>query len=192
MSTISVDQRFAMQVGDFFRETGEFTVTIPALAQPTLEELTKFRIREIECDISPIEAVTLKLGTVLLPDEDRIGGDEYKQRRISLAGQFGYQQLNWLMEHQDEHPAFRALLGKIYIDGTGIIVVDAHGYRCFPSLNRHGGRWYLSWAWLEHDLLRNGRIAVSGNSRQMTGALGGLLLACDLPKPTAEHSSDIG
>jgi len=162
MSTISVDQRFAMQVGDFFRETGEFTVTIPALAQPTLEELTKFRIREIECDISPIEAVTLKLGTVLLPDEDRIGGDEYKQRRISLAGQFGYQQLNWLMEHQDEHPAFRALLGKIYIDGTGIIVVDVFGDRRFPYLNQRGERWCLYWGWIEYGLVRFGRIAVSG------------------------------
>ncbi len=71
-------------------------------------------------------------------------------------------------------------------------MVDANGNRNFPYLNQNGERWYLNWDWIENDLNRNGRIAVSGNSRQMTGALGGLLLACDLPKPTAEHSSDIG
>ncbi|MBI4086185.1 MAG: hypothetical protein HY433_03030 [Candidatus Liptonbacteria bacterium] len=76
---------FRVQVGDFFRETGELTIQIPALARPTLAELReKYSwIREengIERDTSPTEAVTLKLGTVLRPDEERINGAEYERR----------------------------------------------------------------------------------------------------------------
>ena len=162
-ATAFVQNGFRVQVGDFFRETGEVVIQIPPLARPTFEELqSKFGIREIECDISPTELVTLKLGTVLRPDDVQINGTEYERRRSSLVGQFGYQQLNWLVEHQDEHPAFKALLGKIYIDGTGIIVVGARGRRDFPYLDQVGGRWCLHWRWAGRGLGRCGRVAVSG------------------------------
>ena len=154
-----------VQVSDFFRETGEFTIDIPVLARPMLAELqAKFSwIRSIECDTSPTEAVALKLGTVLRLDEERINSFEYEQRRAPLAGRlFGCQQLIWLVEHQDEHPAFKALLGRIYIDGPGLIVVHADGYRHFPCLDVHGARWYLDWSSTEDVLFRHGRIAVSG------------------------------
>jgi len=71
-------------------------------------------------------------------------------------------------------------------------VANADGNRNFPYLVQNGKRWFLNWNWIENDLNRNGRIAVSGNWRQMRGWLGGLLLACDLPKPAAEHSSHFG
>ena len=97
---------FRVQVGDFFRETGEVMIQIPPLARPKFEELqSKFGIRKIERDTSPTEAVTLKLGTVLRPDEGRIDGVEYERRRASLAGQVGYQQLNWLVGDQQQPPA---------------------------------------------------------------------------------------
>ncbi|OHA03252.1 MAG: hypothetical protein A3C92_03205 [Candidatus Sungbacteria bacterium RIFCSPHIGHO2_02_FULL_53_17] len=158
MTTISVDQ-----LDGFFRETGEFTVTIPALAQPTLAELSKFRIRKIERDTSPIEAVTLKLGTVLLPDEDRIGGGEYERRIASkFAICLGYQHACWLVEHQGEFPEFMALLRKVYIDFLGLIVVYAYGDRHVPYLYQDGKRWYLGWGWADDALHRAGRVAVSG------------------------------
>lgn len=147
-----------------FRETGEFAVRIPALSRPTLQYL-QFRfgwIKRIERDNSPTKAITLRLGTVLRLDEEHIGGDEYERRCASLAGLFGYQQLQWLVDNQDEHPAFKALLGQIYIDGPGLIVVRADGGRSFPYLHQGGGRWGLHWHWVEDSLHRFGRLASSG------------------------------
>ena len=56
---------------EFFRETGELTLQIPALARPTLADLqARFAwIRSIERDTSPSAAVTFALGTVLRPDQ---------------------------------------------------------------------------------------------------------------------------
>ncbi len=166
-ATAFIQNGFRMQVGDFFRETGELTIQIPALARPTLEQLQeKYSwIREengIERDTSPIEAVTLKLGTVLHPDEEKINGTEYEKRiapKLSIC--LGYQQVLWLVEHQEEFPEFMALLGKAYIDFPGLVVVSAHGDRRFPCLNRDGERWDLGWRWVDDDLNQDGRVAVS-------------------------------
>ena len=155
---------FRIQVGDFFRETGEVTIAIPALPRPTLEELRgKFDwIKSIERDMSPTEAVTLRLGTVLRPGENSINGQEYECRLASVTGLLGYQQLQWLVDHQDEHTAFKVLLGKIYIDGPGLVVVLSDGCRDFPCLDGVGGRWRLPWRWVGGDLGGSSRIAVSG------------------------------
>ena len=157
-----------VQVGDFFLETGELTIQIPALARPTPEQLRKKYswIKEengIERDTSPAEAITLKLGTVLRPDEKKINGGEYEKRiapKLNLT--LGYQHALWLVEHQDEFPEFMALLGKIYIDFPGLIVVRADGRRDFPYLRDDGRRWYLVWYWVGHGFNRVGRFAVSG------------------------------
>ncbi|MBI2121973.1 MAG: hypothetical protein HYT98_02515 [Candidatus Sungbacteria bacterium] len=167
-ATVFIRNGFRVLINDFFRETGEVSIQIPALPRPTLaglrEKYSWIRKEDsIELDTSPTESVTLVLGTVLLPDELRIDGIEYELRRTSLAGRmFGYQQLEWLVEHQDEHPVLKALLGKIYIDGCGLVVVRADGRRRFPCLDRGGGRWCLRWDWVGGDLARNGRLAVSG------------------------------
>ena len=150
------------------RLTDKFTLQIPALPRPTLAELReKFPwIREekgIERDTSPTDAVTLRLGTVLCEGEDLIGGTEY-ERRLQPKQDIllGYQQAAWLVAHQDEFPAFMALLGKIYIDFPGLVVVRADGSRDVPCLPRGGRRWRLRWVWLEGGVLRSGRVAVSG------------------------------
>lgn len=156
---------FRMQINDFFRETGEVTLQIPALPRPTFEELCKefSWIESIESDTSPTEAVILRLGTVLRLNEERVNGAEY-QRRIALKLDIGlgYQQAIWLVEHQDEFPEFMVLLGKVYIDFPGFVVVDAHGGRLFPCLNQGGGRWDLDWGWVGDGLSRDGRVALSG------------------------------
>ncbi len=150
---------------DFFRETGELTIEIPALPRPTFEELqAKFpRIKKIERDTSPTGPVTMKFGTVLRPGEKRINGAEYERRltpKIDIV--LGYQHWNWVFEHQSEYPDLMALLGKIYIDFPGIIVVLGDGGRSCPCLFQGGGRFGQGWDWFDNVLGRSGRIAVSG------------------------------
>lgn len=149
---------------DFFRETGEVTIQIPALPRPTIEELQeKFSwIKSIERDTSSVEAIVLNLGTVLCPNEERIDSTEY-ERRIApkLAVSLGYQHARWLVEHQGTFPDFMALLGKIYIDFPGLVVVGVGGDRHFPCLDRDGRRWVLHWLWVGRGLDRSGRVALS-------------------------------
>lgn len=167
-ATAFVRNGFQLQIGDFFLEMEEVTVRVPALPRPTLEQLREefSWIREengIERDTSPTEAVTLKLGTVLRPDEERVNGSEYEQRitpKLDIC--LGYQHACWLVEHQDEFPELMAFLGKVYIDFPGLVVVDADGDRDFPFLDEVGERWYLGWFWVEDALDRDGRIAFSG------------------------------
>lgn len=151
-------------VGDYFKETGELTIQIPALPRPTLEQLQKRYsfIKSIEADDSPTEPVTLVLGTVLRPDEKSINGMEYEYRLRSLDGKFGYQQGEWLVLHQDEYPDFMNLLGKIYIDLPGIKALRDDGGRDFPCLSQDGKRWCLRWDWFGTGLVSNGRVARSG------------------------------
>ena len=150
---------------NFLRETGELSIEIPALPRPTLEELQAKHswIKKIERDVSPTGPVTLTLATVFDVNANGINGKEY-ERRLSgnLSRLLGYQQREWLMEHQKEHPAFMALLGKIYIDFPGIVVVAGLGSRCVPSGHQSGGRWDAHLSWLSNGFDRAGRVAVSG------------------------------
>jgi hypothetical protein len=149
----------------FFRETGELSITIPALPRPTFAELRSKHdwIRKengIERDTSPTEAVTLKLATVLRESEGSINGPEYEKRiaqKLDII--LGYQQAVWLVEHQDEFPEFMALLGKVYIDFTGLVVVNANGNRHFPYLSQDGKRWYLGWDWIDDNFGSSERVA---------------------------------
>lgn len=150
--------------GNFFLETGEFTVGIPALPQPTLADIQAEwpNIKAIESDASPTKAVTLRLGTVLRPDEPNINGPEYERRFLTVPERFGLQQGLWLRDHQDDHPAFKALLRQIHIDLTALIVVDEDGRRGFPFLGEYGARWGVDWYWVDYGLGQRGRVAASG------------------------------
>lgn len=146
------------KAADWFRSTNELTIEIPALPRPTEKEMKdKFGIRSIERDDSPTEAAVFTLGTVLRTNEEFIEGKEY-ERRLPKNG-FGYQHLVWLVEHQDENPSFKALLGKVYIDGTGIVVVDSYGYRYVPCLDRGGRRFGLYWHWISRRFRQRGRVS---------------------------------
>jgi hypothetical protein len=158
----AIEGRFRLPDG--FRETGELTLQIPAQARPTLEQLkSKWSwIESIERDTSPIEAVTLKLGTILLGNEKSVNGQKYEERiapKLDII--LGFQQAVWLVEHQDEFPEFMALLGKVYIDFTGLIVVYSNGDRDYPYLIQHGKRWCLGWRWVGGGFRSSGRIAFS-------------------------------
>ena len=83
---------------NFFHETGELAIRIPALPRPTLAELRKkfpgiYEENGIERDTSPTDAVTLTLGTVLREGEKQIDGAEYARRLApKLDIMLGYQQ----------------------------------------------------------------------------------------------------
>lgn len=164
--TLFVKNGFRMQTGNFLRNTGEFTVQILALPRPTLEQLRAKHswIKSIERDTSPTGPVTMNLATVLRPEETRsINGAEYEHRLTPhLNDLLGFQQLEWLVEHQDENPVFKVLLGKIYVDGPGLVVTDAHDYRHIPYLRQGGQRWELRWYYLGNGFGGHGRVASSG------------------------------
>jgi hypothetical protein len=121
-------------------------------------------IKKIERDTSSERPVTLNLATILRNEaEGSINGPEYEWRiASSLSRLLGYQQLAWLVEHQDEHPAFMALLGKVYIDFSALVVVGVNGTRNVPYGRQNGLRWDARWHWLGDDFRQSGRLAVSG------------------------------
>ncbi len=160
-TAVTVDQS-----EDFFRDTGELTLQIPTLPRPTLAELkAKFDwIKSIERDTSPTGPVTLKLATVFRPYETKsINGAEYERRfapkhKVLL----GYQQREWLIEHQKEFPELMALLGKIYIDFPGLVMVREDGNRDIPYACQGDERWDPYWGWVDRGFNRFGRVAIYG------------------------------
>src|SRR5882724_3076964 len=65
----AVEGRFRQ--GEFFHDTNELTIQIPARKRPTLDQLQKKHdwIKSIERDTSTEEAVTLTLAIVLVPSD---------------------------------------------------------------------------------------------------------------------------
>jgi hypothetical protein len=160
---------------DFFRETGEVRIKIPARPRPKLAKLQErfSRINGLDIidrDTSPTEAVTFTLGTVLRRHENRISGHEYEKRigkKLESKKILGLQQADWLFENQQEIPDLMDLPDRIYIDFLGLVVADRFGVRSYPYLERKGNaeRFDLGWDWLFSNLVPDGRIAVSSKRR---------------------------
>ena len=132
-----------------FETSDEFTVFIPALQHPTLDDIRQdFEyIEKIERDTSITDAANLTCITVLQSDENNVRKSEY-ERRIAPWAIFGpgYQQAKWLVEHQDEFPDFMAKVGRVYLVFPGMVVVYAVGLRFFPMLiSNEKRRWFLFW-----------------------------------------------
>lgn len=147
-----------------FRVLESLTIEIPALPRPTLSDVQKKYpwVKKIEKDVSLEELVVLELATVLPGGEDDINGEEYEKRLAVLGDRLlGYQHREWLLEHQDEFPALKPLLGKIYIDFPGIIVVSVGGDRDYPYAIQIGDRWDDFWDWIGRGFCSSGRVAVS-------------------------------
>lgn len=164
-ATFFIRNGFRVQVDDLFLNTGEVSIEIPALPRLTLAEIQKIFpwVKSIKSDTSPSEVTTLNLATVLRPDESQVDGTEYEKRIApKLDSLYGLQQALWLVEHQDELPAFAALRGKIYIDFSGLVVASEDGYRFIFFLDQCGDRWLVYWRWLGCDFHRNERLALSG------------------------------
>ncbi len=120
-----------------FKLTNVFSIQIPALPRPTLDELkNKFPwIKGIKRDTSPTKAVILSVGTVLNFYENykdcyfaqkvvgMILGDEYEKLLVPEHDVLlGYQQACWLEEHKDEFPDFMAFRERHSIDFPGLVV----------------------------------------------------------------------
>jgi len=156
---------------DCFQFTDErCVIQVPALPRLTLEEL-KARyswIERIERDDSPVCPVTLRLATVLKSGEDSINGATYERRLVPRRSMLlGLQHRDWLVANQNNLPeptrtALKALLGKIYLDFPGLIVVRGGGGRGFPYAGVDGERWSGYWYWTGLSLSRGGRVAVVG------------------------------
>lgn len=129
---------------------------------------------KIERDDSPTDAVTLRLGTFLKSTESSITGPTYERRRTALRDQgllLGYQHQQWLIANQHtlsepQKSAIVTLLGKVYIDFPGIVVVNSVGYRFFPCLGQGDKQWGEHWFWSDVDLLRFGRLAISSRPQR--------------------------
>lgn len=144
----------------------EVVIEMPALKRPTPAEVRKdwSGVRSIESDHSTEEAVTLRLSTVLRSTETRIDGTTYERWLMKLRTDgklLGFQHRQWLLENQKKFPALMALLGKVYIDFAGIIVVDEGGDRDVPCVSSGGKQFVGGWSWLGSGFSVHGRLAVS-------------------------------
>ncbi len=167
--TLFIKNRFRVTMAGLLREAGELTIEIPVLPRPTLAEIqTRWPwVSRIERDTSPTSPVTLRLATVLMPEEREIDSVTYERRLIPHQDSLlGLQHRDWLIAHQDEVPepartAVKALLGKVYIDFPGLVVVHGGGGRRFPYAGRDGERWGEGWRWVDAWFVRHGRVALS-------------------------------
>jgi hypothetical protein len=130
----------------------EISIKIPALPRPTLVD---FRgdypyISTIVRDFSPRGPVTFRLATVLNKGELSVGGPEYQRRLVmsDLRRVLGFQQLAWMIAHQDDYPVFLSFLGEFSIDGSALTVIDENGVENTPYIckNNGTGRWVLKFA----------------------------------------------
>ena len=162
---------YQAQIVNLFHDTGELSIPIPALPRPTLDELrSKFpwiKVKGgIKRDDSATEAGVLRLGSVLIPDEEKgLDGAKYERRLLVPRSQgllFGYQQATWVVEHQQEFPELMQLLGKIHINSPGLIVVDENNYRRAPFLSDDGKRWHLCLDYFPVAVSSHTRAAFSG------------------------------
>lgn len=147
-----------------FRETGELEIQVPALARTETPELRKkfSWIKSVARDTSPFLDVTLRLATVLrIGEGEFVDGYEYNRRFMHKHDLLlGFQHAAWLVENQDTLPAdFRNLLGKVYIDFPGSIVVYELGGKFMPSLFQQEERWAIRWSPVNSDFYPYGRIA---------------------------------
>ncbi len=126
-------------------DTGELIIRIPPLKRPTLDELCDEykdnHFKFIKRDISPIQAVTLRLGTVLRSGEPYIKSSECQDRISSYQNLIGFQQLKWILKNEAIFFGFKYLMTQIYIEGPGLIIVDDLDYECIPRLSSTFLHW---------------------------------------------------
>ncbi len=92
-------------------------------------------------------ATDLELVPFLKEREVSTNGEEMVRRaRVELNANYGQEDVEWLLKHQDEIPAE---FQKYYLVFTGTVWQDSDdGHRIVPCLNWSGGRWRLYFSWL--------------------------------------------
>ena len=98
----------------------------------------------------------LELVTFLKKGENSINGKEIVRRaRVELDANYGQEDAEWLLEHQNEIPVeFR----EYYIVFTGTIWQHAVGHRNVLYLHWSGRHWYLYFLWLDDGWYSDARL----------------------------------
>lgn len=160
-------------MAEYLRLTNELKIHVPALKRPTLEELQlkDSRIKSIFRDTSVERPVVLSLAMMLGPHaEDQRELGEHDER-IFLTNDLllGFQQREWLREHQAEFPEFMAFLKlkeTFCIDFAGLVVNWHNGQRRSPYLapvvDTWADYWIDHWEWLGRRFRSIRRMAVRG------------------------------
>jgi hypothetical protein len=142
----------------------ELAIEIPALPRPALRGFRRDNrwIKSIARDNSPEGKVTLIVRSPLESGEKRIDGMEY-ERRLAMWPDplLGFQHYCWILRHQMKFPSLMILLGKIYIDFPGIVVLDGNGDRRIPCCLQSGTRWSGDWNYVEAGCNHEALIAVA-------------------------------
>ena len=88
--------------------------------------------------------------------ESSVGGEEMVRRaRVELDANYGQEDAEWLLEHQDK---ISAELQKFYLVFPATVWQDRYGYRRVPCLYWDGDRWILDFCWLDRDFSSRGRL----------------------------------
>ncbi len=89
----------------------------------------------------------LELVSFLKQGENSVNGEEMVRRaRVELNANYGQEDAEWVLEHQDEIPVeFRAY----YLVFTGTVWQFPRGYRRCAFLRWSGERWCLRFFWLD-------------------------------------------
>ena len=98
----------------------------------------------------------LELVSFLKEKESSINGEEIVRRaRVELDANYGQEDAEWLLEHQDEIPAE---FQQYYLVFTGTIWQGSVGGRGVPFLYWSGERWCLDFDWLGSGWSSSGRL----------------------------------
>lgn len=149
---------------------------IPALKRPSFRDVKASlgNIRSIERDDSAEGEVVVRLATVLKSTEEKIAGTDYERRLTVLradGGLLGFQHWQWFLKNWNKPEAIpnekvratlKDLIGKVYIEFSGIVVADAFSYRFIPYADDDNQRWCGHWCWIDIAFCRRGRVAVAG------------------------------
>lgn len=87
--------------------------------------------------------------------ESSINGEEMVCRAVKLDANFGQEDAEYLLEHQDEIPTE---LRGLYLVFSGTIWRGAFGFRYVPYLGWDDGRWVLGFYWLDVGWDSRGRL----------------------------------
>ena len=109
-------------------------------------------------DVEPsqFKVKNLKFITFLKSGELYITGETMRQRAITLKGNFGLIDGQYLLDHQEEIP--KKMLGK-YIVLPGTLLRGSDGRLFIACLRWRGGRWVLGFVWLGGGWDSNDRFA---------------------------------
>lgn len=98
----------------------------------------------------------LKLRSFHKKGEGPINGGVMRERAKEMGCDFGLEDLEYFLEHQDEIPE-KFWNSSIYLVFPGTVLEDSDGRRYVAYLYWYGGRWYLYFDWLVYDWDSSGR-----------------------------------